>query len=90
VIEGAPGVECKALACDEWIRLVLACSKAAWDYSEAVTLMGTQARSSNFEEYGQAWDVAESCRLILKQARFALNDHIAEHCCQAENLREQI
>jgi hypothetical protein len=78
------------LACDERIRLVLECSKAARDYSEAVTLMGTQARSSNLEEYGQAWDVAESCRLILKQARFALNGHVAQHCCQAEDLHETI
>jgi hypothetical protein len=78
------------LACDEWIRLVLECSKAAWDYSEAVTLLGTQARSSNFEEYGQARDVAESCRLILKQARFALNGHVAEHCCLAEDFREHL
>ena len=52
--------------------------------------MGTKAQSSNLEEYGQAWDVAESCRQILKQARFALNGHVAQHCCQAEDLREQI
>jgi hypothetical protein len=68
---------------------VLACSKAARDYSEAVTLLVTKAQFSDPEEYGQAWDVAESCRLILQQARFALNGHVAEHCCQA-NSAEQI
>jgi hypothetical protein len=78
------------LACDERIRLLLACSKAARDYSEAVILMGTKAQSTDLEEYDQARDVAESCRQILKQARFALNGHVAEHCCQAEDLREQI
>jgi hypothetical protein len=69
---------------------VLEYSKAALDYSEAVILMGTKAQSTDLEEYGQALDVAESCRLILKQARFALNGHVAQHCCQAEDLREQI
>jgi hypothetical protein len=69
---------------------VLACSKAARDYSEAVTLMGTRAQPSDFEEYGHARDVAESCRLILKQARFALNGHVSEHACRAEDPGEQI
>jgi hypothetical protein len=69
---------------------VLECSKAAWDYSEAVTLGGTNAQSSNSEEYGRARDVVESRSLILKQARFALNGHVAEHCCLAEDLREPI
>jgi hypothetical protein len=73
------------LACNERIRLLLACSKAARVYSDAVTIMGVSAQSSDFEEYGRARDVAESRSLILKQARFVLNGHIAEHACRAED-----
>jgi hypothetical protein len=73
----------KALACDERIRLLLACSKAARDYSDAVSMMGAGARSSDFAVYRKAVEIAECCRLILKQTRIALNGHVAEHGCRA-------
>jgi uroporphyrinogen-III decarboxylase len=69
------------LACDERIRLVLECSKAVRDYSDAVSMMGAFARSSDYEEYGKARKIAEYCRSVLKQARVALKGHIAEHGC---------
>jgi hypothetical protein len=80
----------KALACDEWTRLLLECSKAARYYSDAVTIMGAAAQSSNPEEYGQAWDGAERCRVFLKSARLALNQHTAEHKCANQELGAQI
>lgn len=71
----------KALLCDEVIRLALICSKAARDYSDAVTIMGATARASNFQKYGQARDVADCCRVVLERARLMLDEHVAEHGC---------
>lgn len=70
-----------SLFCDEKIRLLLECSKAANDYSDAVTIMSADARISTLEEFQRAKQTAERCRLSLRQTYYALDQHIAKHDC---------
>jgi hypothetical protein len=65
------------------MRLVLECSKAAWDYSDAVTIMGSRARASDLK-YAHARDAAESRRVVLERVQLILDEHVTEHGCFRE------
>jgi hypothetical protein len=67
--------------CDVKLRLTFQYEAATVSFSEAVTELRRKIGITTKEEYEQLGRMANDARVKSEQARLALEQHIAEHCC---------
>jgi hypothetical protein len=72
----------KTMNCKAKARLTMEYEAATTKFSQAVTELRHKIGTTSREEYERLSRAANDERLKSEQARLALEQHTAEHCCQ--------